>query len=127
VNCTVLIIEDHADTGESYARLLRRHGMAAYLASTAEEIDSALTTLRPDVLLIDYHLGPAGDGIDLLRRISSSPSLGRAAVLMMSASVQPERVHQEAERLGARAWLEKSSLHVSDLMAAVERFCPNRN
>jgi CheY-like chemotaxis protein/two-component sensor histidine kinase len=67
----LLLVEDHPDTAQTLARLLRRSGFAVTVAG---DVASALTTAERepfDVLLSDLGL-PDGSGNDLIRRLRES-------------------------------------------------------
>ena len=62
----LLLVEDHADTLQTFARILRKRGFEVQEASTVSE---AITVSRPgDLLLSDIAL-PDGDGRDLMREL----------------------------------------------------------
>lgn len=64
----LLLVEDHADTLHTFARILRRKG---YEVQEAANVSEALAVARPgDLLLSDIAL-PDGNGCDLMRRLSS--------------------------------------------------------
>lgn len=64
----LLLVEDHADTLRTFARILRRKGFEVQEASTVSE---AIASARPgDLLLSDIGL-PDGDGRDLMRRLGA--------------------------------------------------------
>jgi CheY-like chemotaxis protein len=59
----------------------------------------------PAVIILD-HAMPALNGLEVLRRIRSSPSYGLVPVVMHSSQMNPREV-QQAYRLGANAYVEK--------------------
>ena len=64
----LLLVEDHADTLKTFARILRHKGFDVQEASTVSE---AITVSRPgDLLLSDIAL-PDGDGRDLMRELGA--------------------------------------------------------
>ena len=72
----VLVVEDHRDTAEQFARLLRRAGHEVICASTIREAQQyAVVTPAPDrtcafdVLISDLDL-PDGSGRDLMRNLA---------------------------------------------------------
>lgn len=73
---TILLVEDHSDTREALARMLRRRGHEVHLATSvaaAQELASSLPQLH--VLISDFGL-PDGDGLEVLRTIRPNhPSL----------------------------------------------------
>ncbi|MBN9517183.1 response regulator [bacterium] len=65
---SVLVVDDHPDSGESCADLLRLYGHDARVARTAAEALAALDAFTPDVALLDIGL-PGVDGFELARRL----------------------------------------------------------
>jgi CheY-like chemotaxis protein len=64
----LLLVEDHAETLQTFARILRRKGFEVQEATTVAE---AITVSRPgDLLLSDIGL-PDGDGRDLMRQLGA--------------------------------------------------------
>jgi CheY-like chemotaxis protein len=74
----VLIVEDHVDTAESMAVLLRFHGHEVFIAHNRAEALDALKIAPPDVILMDIGL-PGDDGYKvtgaLLPRLKRKPLL----------------------------------------------------
>lgn len=65
----ILLVEDHVDTGETLARLLRRRGHQVYLTrNVAEARDAAAATPEINVLITDFGL-PDGSGYDVLKNL----------------------------------------------------------
>ena len=67
---SVLLVEDHADNAQIFARMLTRAGYEVRIAGRVSEALAAARERRWDVLLCDLTL-PDGDGCDLLREIES--------------------------------------------------------
>jgi signal transduction histidine kinase len=65
----VLLVEDHADTAEQLARLLKRAGHTVVCAGTVEEAVARARNDRFDVLISDLGL-PDGSGYDLMRHFA---------------------------------------------------------
>lgn len=64
----VLVVEDYADGGESYAALLALLGHAPAVARSCREAEAAAPGFGPDVVLLDVGL-PDGDGYALAGRL----------------------------------------------------------
>ena len=67
-NLKILIVEDHADTREVYAQMLRAQGAVVFEAATAQVAMFMVQSHRPDLLLVDLGL-PDASGYDLLEAI----------------------------------------------------------
>ena len=82
-------MDDHADTREMYALLLRDRG---YLVSEAADGPSALTTLRGVHLyaaIVDISL-PGMDGYELARKIRADASQSTVALIAVTGHGLPE-------------------------------------
>jgi DNA-binding response OmpR family regulator len=100
---SVLIVEDSADLRDYLTRLLGGDGWAVTPVADAE------TALRhqhiPDLVLVDVML-PGRDGLDLLRALRASTSVGGVPVILLTARAGPESV-AEGLANGANDYLVK--------------------
>jgi CheY-like chemotaxis protein len=82
---TVLLVEDHEDTREATAELLRLEG---WTVRTADDGGSALASLArlPDcaLVILDWRL-PDMSGRDVLRTIRTTPVTANLPVIVVSA------------------------------------------
>ena len=69
----VLMLEDHRDTREVYATVLRTQGAIVHEAATAQVAMFLLQSNRPDLILVDLGL-PDATGYELLEAIRRLPS-----------------------------------------------------
>jgi CheY-like chemotaxis protein len=89
----ILLVEDHADTADVAARLLRGRG---YDVIVAQSIKSALTAAESneiDLALCDIGL-PDGDGCDLMRELRAKYSLRGIALTGYNMDDDADRVEQ---------------------------------
>jgi two-component system response regulator HydG len=63
----VLIVEDQPEHADAMGEALRRVGHACRISPSAEDAIDSMETRLPDVVVTDYKLGGAKDGIDVLR------------------------------------------------------------
>jgi CheY-like chemotaxis protein len=70
---TILIVEDHDDTRETYATVLRRQGATVYEAGSAQVGMFVLQAQLPDLMLVDVNL-PDGTGYDFLEAVRRLPA-----------------------------------------------------
>jgi CheY-like chemotaxis protein len=78
----VLIVEDHHDSADMLAEVLRFDGAETQAAYLAEAGLQFLVRFRPDVVLVDLHLAGRHDGFWLVQQIrAESPPLGTIPVL----------------------------------------------
>jgi len=120
-SCSVLIVEDHADTADMLRNHLKRKG---YDAETVDNGMAALEFLerqRPKVLLIDESM-PVMNGLTLLRQLQARPEYRHIPVVFYSGAYD-WRKQMEAEALGAKAWFIKGVTSLQDVMTKVTAFC----
>lgn len=68
---SILLVEDHQDTANAFARMLRRDGYAVTIATSAADAMSLCAGHAFDLLICDLEL-PDGDGSNLLRAARQS-------------------------------------------------------
>ncbi len=101
----VLYAEDLRDLRELMRLILHRAG---YEVETVADGDEALRRLHEpradfDLLITDHHM-PQMNGLELVRRLPTTPFRGK--VMVFSSEIDPA-VHREYHRLGARVILPK--------------------
>jgi DNA-binding NarL/FixJ family response regulator len=101
-----LIVDDNEQFVVSASRLLETQGLEiAGKASTSAEAAELVPRLKPDVVLVDVHLGDE-DGLQLARRLAAT-SAGR--VIMISTDREAELADLCAST-GAVGFLHKTAL-----------------
>jgi DNA-binding response OmpR family regulator len=79
-----LIIEDDPDAAFIYKKAMADNDYKVEHFAHGGEAQTALKTLRPDVILLDMHL-PEVDGITLLRQIRATEDLLNTPVILVTA------------------------------------------
>jgi DNA-binding NarL/FixJ family response regulator len=119
VPITVSIIEDDRDTRESLATLLTQTAglrcLAAY--ASAEDALRAIPANKPDVALVDIHLGGGMDGIACVASLQQEVS--NVQVLMLTCHTQTDLIFK-ALRSGASGYLLKKAIP-TELVPAIEQ------
>jgi DNA-binding NarL/FixJ family response regulator len=79
---TVVVADDDRLTALTLADSLSRHGLKVLATvHTASDAIAAVTTLRPDVLVVDLDFGPGPTGIDVAQKVRRVlPDLGLVIV-----------------------------------------------
>ena len=115
----VLVADDHPAMRRALARLVCEHGGLELVGEVADgkHAMSMITTLAPDVALVDVRM-PELDGLRLLRRLRAEDCPAR--VLLISGSDDSEIAH-EAICLGAAGFLSKDAeeAEICDAIVAV--------
>ena len=101
---SVLVVDDDSYFRQLAIGLLRSwgHDVAGEAGSAAEAVD-AITTLRPDTILIDIGL-PDGDGLELALQMSALP--WQPQILLISADADAVS-DSDARRAGAVGFVPK--------------------
>lgn len=95
----VLVVDDHPGIQVTLRRALEACGSGSpHVARNAQEAVERLRTLRYDVVLADFDLGPGPDGQQLLEHCRSASLLAPTAVfIMVTAERAYDRVMSAAE------------------------------
>lgn len=102
---TVLVVADHPRLRLSIRKVLQRLGLSATECSDGAAARDQLSTLVPDLVLLDLVL-PESSGFELCEFIRQSPRHAQLPLLAMSSRAYPEdRAH--AFEVGADAVLGK--------------------
>jgi DNA-binding NarL/FixJ family response regulator len=118
----LLLVDDHPLFGVGFAHALT-HARPGISVLTALGLDHglAVATSHPDVdvVLIDYRLAGADDGLEGLRRFGSAHPL--VARVLISGQ-EDATLSMRARAAGAAGFLGKS-LTIEQLLAALDRVC----
>lgn len=87
VNEQILIVEDEPAISELVAVNLRHAGYQVAEAADAQAAGSFLRARRPDLIVLDWML-PDTSGLDLARRLRSSPDFHDTSIIMLTARAQ---------------------------------------
>lgn len=89
--CRILVVDDHPDTAESLALLLRAHGHDVRVASDGSEALRTATSFHPRVVLLDLGM-PGMDGNEIARRMRELPWARASLFLAISGWSSPPAV-----------------------------------
>jgi CheY-like chemotaxis protein len=117
--CSILVVDDHADTREAIAGLLANEGHFYHEAENGQEAIDWLErqTNPPCLILLDLRM-PVMDGWDFLRAIREVPRWADVAVIVVSATVERDA---PVPVLPAKAFWSKPP--DQELIANVHRYC----
>jgi CheY-like chemotaxis protein len=113
----ILIVDDHQDTCEVLAKLCERRGLPARYALSGEDALRTLHTDPPRVVVLDQMM-PGKTGLDVLEHLAGDGRLDDVQVIFLSA-VFDWQSYQKALRLGAKAWLVKGTVRLTDVVDRV--------
>ncbi len=102
---TVLVVEDEHDIRELLEYNLTRDGFNVRAVETGEQALSAVTTMPPDLILLDLML-PGIDGLQVCRKLKSDAATANIPILMLTAKDEETDVVTGLE-LGADDYVTK--------------------
>jgi signal transduction histidine kinase len=100
----VLVTDDEEAARYAVTRMLELAGFRTVAASSLAETRQALTSARPDALVLDVNL-PDGDGRALCRQLRAEPATARLPVVQVSATHRAAHEWAEALDSGADVFL----------------------
>ena len=110
----ILIAEDNSGTAGLLKTLLELEGHQVVTASRATAITTLLRTERPDLLLLDLHLGQQ-DGLEIMCRIRRDPDTAHLPIVVISGLEKSS----QAEQAGADSFVLKP-FGARDLLEAID-------
>lgn len=100
---TVVVVEDDDGMRGALARLLKLAGFKVWAFASAEDLLASSVAATADCLLCDVHL-PGMSGFEFRRRLVQA---GSAVPLIFITAHDSPAARDEAQRLGAAAYLPK--------------------
>ena len=98
----ILVVDDDPQANHLLKLLLELEGFEVALCPTAGNTLPTALAHRPDVLLMDVHIGGV-NGLDILRQVRKEPGLADLPVVMYSGM----NLEYECAQAGASAFLLK--------------------
>ncbi len=98
----VLVVDDDPQANHLLKLLLELEGFEVVLCPRAEKTLATVQAEKPDVLLMDVHIGGV-NGLDVLRELRGDPAQTALPVVMYSGM----NVEHECLKAGANAFLIK--------------------
>ena len=120
---TVLIVDDEPFFRKLLSDLFGQKQCRVVTAATGEEAMKQAMHLRPDVIILDFHM-PGLDGIATCKILKANQATGRIPVIILTAEESSE-LNQMAFEAGAQATVLKS-MSQDKLMNIVDVFIPTR-
>lgn len=114
---TVLVIDDHRETGVLLVHLFKRHGHTAeWAGSGAAALDYARHG-KPDIALLDFMM-PEMDGLDTLRKLRGLPSTASVPIVIYTA-ISDAKFQEFACACGANDVWTKGRFDFSEILKRV--------
>ena len=118
---SVLLVDDHADSREVFATILRYHGYDVVEAADGHEALRWTEGAVPGVVVTDLNM-PILDGASLIRALKRDPALAAVPTLVVTADTALQ-ARSDAESAGCSAFILKP-LSPRSLLAAVQALSP---
>jgi len=106
---TVLIVDDEPFFRKVLSDLFGQKQWRVVTAATGEEAVKQAMHLRPDVIILDFHM-PGLDGIATCKILKANQATSRIPVIILTAEESVE-LNQMAFEAGAQATVLKSMSH----------------
>jgi len=103
---TVLVIDDERSYTEVMRDVLSQGGYEVITANGAAQALQQLSTVTPDLILLDIRM-PDTDGLALLRQLRSDRSRAHFPILIVSGAMLTQEDREEYFRSGANGFLNK--------------------
>jgi CheY-like chemotaxis protein len=87
----ILIVDDCADTAQTFAMILSLRGHTTFVATSAREAIGIALATPPDVLLLDIGLPGRNDGLEICRRVRGGPSGADTLIIAVSGWVSKDQ------------------------------------
>ncbi len=116
---SVLIVEDNLEIAVLYERIFEQH--QTYIFNDVPDAITYLQGIRPDLVIMDFHL-PSGSGVEVLNYMRSQSNLKDVPVLGVSVD---DELKDEARAQGMDAFLPKP-IDISDLISTAQRLISTR-
>ncbi|HLQ14821.1 MAG TPA: response regulator [Candidatus Eisenbacteria bacterium] len=81
---SILVVEDNEDNQQIAQIILEREGYRVDLAATSAEVRQRISAHRPDLILMDVHLG-LEDGLDVARGLKADPATAAIPIVALTA------------------------------------------
>jgi two-component system, OmpR family, response regulator len=123
VEDTILIVDDSPYIVDGLMALLKRKGFKPLASNGGDEALSILSTVKPDLILLDIMMEPV-DGWETLEKIKANPETKNLPVLMFSAKkISPEEAKEH--RLSIDDFVSKP-VNPAQLLDAIRRVFERR-
>jgi len=119
---TILVIEDDSFLKNLEAAKFTKAGYTVLTAMTPEEVDAALATATPVVILLDLML-PGTDGFALLGKIRANEATKTTPVIVFSNLSEESEVKRIMDS-GATAFMTKSNFTLEEVIEKIKSLTP---
>ena len=115
----ILVVEDHADSALSAAKLLRMYGHEVRVAADGPAALAEAHSRQPDVVLLDIGLPGGMDGYELARRLQTQKAEKRP-LLVAITGLDGQDDRKQSKEVGIDLHLVKPA-NMEDLLRILKR------
>lgn len=115
----ILIVDDDFEIVSLLAEVLRREGHDVDSACEPVEGMKKARTLKPDLIILDYHM-PGTTGAHLYESLRRNSASRTTPILFMSGEASPEHILAEISDAGASQFLAKP-VHLEEFRQTVRQ------
>lgn len=101
---TILYVEDNDDNALMIQLILKREGFTVQIAKDGETGLQLARELRPDLILLDYHLPGIIKGPDFVRTVRGTSQIADIPIIMLTADTS---TYPESMQSGVDLYLNK--------------------
>jgi CheY-like chemotaxis protein len=116
---TIMIVEDEKAIREIYEIILKSAGYKILSAANGAEAIVGLSTIKPDLILLDLMM-PVMDGVDTLKSIRASPETKSIPVIILT-NIGASEVPSEIVDENVREILVKVELSPEQLLQKINK------
>lgn len=114
----ILIVDDDADLVQIISQALRDAGHEVHWAGEAASGMENARKLRPDVILLDYHM-PGATGAHLFESFRRNPTTSKIPILFMSGEATSDQIRAEIADDHLSRFLPKPA-HIQDIRRTID-------
>ena len=101
---TILVIDDEPGILDLASELLASDGHRVLVASSGEDGLAMVRAVRPDLILVDYHM-PGMNGLEVVRRLKADAETQRIPVVSLTSGTAEDA--KQLSRAGCVAFIPK--------------------
>ncbi len=114
---TVMVVDDDPHVLATITDFLRFEGYDVVAASDGKQALDQLTSVRPDIILLDVMM-PGMDGGDVAQAIRARPALKNTPIIFSTAVVSKSEERAHGGNIGGESFLAKP-FSLDELMARI--------
>jgi len=115
---SIMVVEDHADSREALAILLRRSGYKVTCAEDGRQALGRIVDHAPDLVVMDLNM-PDMNGVDLIESLRSYVRLHFLPVVILTAAPDGE-LARRAKSMQVGGVLTKGKATIQEILGVIE-------